>query len=162
MDTYTKPGDRHVSGFSEGLNAQDVREQDLSVNAYDSTTYWKVQENGPGPRVMAASTLEGDTVVNMAGDKLGDIDEIMIDVPTGRVAYAVLSVGGFLGIGDKLLAIPWRALRLDPANKQFILDVSKERLKEAQGFDKDQWPSMADERWATELHNYYNAPYYWR
>lgn len=160
MDNYTKRDEPHLSGFSEGLNAQDVREQD--VNAYDSTTYWTVKDNGPGPRVMAASTLEGDNVYNPAGEKLGDIDEIMIDVPTGRVAYAVLSVGGFLGIGDKLLAIPWRALRLDPQNKRFILDVSKERLNEARGFDKDQWPSMADERWATELHNYYGAPYYWR
>lgn len=159
MDNYTREGDRHLSGFNEGLNAQDVREQD--VNVPPGTTYWN-PKTGPGPRVLAASTIENDTVVNMAGDKLGSIDEIMIDVPTGRVAYAVLSVGGFLGLGDKLLAIPWGALRIDPANKRFVLDVSKERLEQSPGFDKDNWPSMADERWATELHNYYNAPYYWR
>lgn len=132
-----------------------------STAYYDGGNYWSAKE-GPGPRVMAASTLEGDNVVNGAGDKLGEISEIMIDVPTGRVAYAVLSVGGFLGIGDKLLAIPWRALRLDPANKRFVLNASKERLEAAPGFDKGSWPSLADERWATELHNYYQAPFYWK
>jgi hypothetical protein len=85
----------------------------------------------------------------------------MIDVPTGRVAYAVLSFGGFLGMGDKLLAIPWRALRIDPPNHRFILDVDKEMLKRAPGFDKDQWPSMADEQWARDVHAYYHARPYW-
>ena len=116
---------------------------------------------GPGPRVMAASTLEGDDVVNSAGDKLGTLDEIMLDVPSGRIAYGVLSSGGFLGIGDKLFAIPWRALTLDADNECFILDVSKERLEEAPGFDKDNWPSMADESWAREVHTYYRARPYW-
>ncbi len=61
-------------------------------------------------RVMGASTLSGDNVVNKAGEDVGKIDEIMIDTPTGRVAYAVLSFGGFLGMGDKLFAIPWSRL----------------------------------------------------
>ena len=128
---------------------------------YDGNNYWNPKE-GPGPRVMAASTLEDDKVVNPAGDKLGEISEIMIDVPSGRVAYAVLSVGGFLGLGDKLLAIPWHALKMDPANKRFVLNVSRERLEQAPGFDKSHWPSMADERWATDVHNYYHAPFYWK
>lgn len=116
---------------------------------------------GPGPRVMAASTLEGDDVVNAAGDKLGTLDEIMLDVPSGRIAYAVLSSGGFLGIGDKLFAIPWRALTLDADNECFVLDVSKERLEQAPGFDKDRWPTMADESWAREVHTYYRVRPYW-
>ena len=78
---------------------------------------------------MAASTLEGDNVVNSAGNKLGQIKEIMIDVPTGRVAYAVLSIGGFLGIAEKLIAIPWQALRIDPPNHRFVLNVSKEQIE---------------------------------
>src|SRR6266545_4609381 len=64
-------------------------------------------------RVMGASTLTGDSVRNPAGEDLGKIEEIMIDVPTGRVAYAVLSFGGFLGLGDKLFAVPWGNLTLD-------------------------------------------------
>jgi len=85
----------------------------------------------------------------------------MLDVPSGRIAYAVLSSGGFLGIGDKLFAIPWRALTLDPENKRFILDMSKEQLEQAPGFDKDHWPSMADELWVREVHSYYSARPYW-
>ena len=121
----------------------------------------KKKATGPGPQVMAASTLEGDDVVNVAGEKLGTIDEIMLDVPTGRIAYAVLSSGGFLGIGDKLFAIPWRALTLDTDNHCFVLDVSKERLEQAPGFDKDNWPSMADETWAVNVHSYYGTTPYW-
>jgi hypothetical protein len=110
---------------------------------------------------MAADTLEGDDLVNTAGHKLGELEHIMIDVPTGRVAYAVLSFGGFLGLGDKLFAIPWRALRIDPPNHRFILDVDKEMLEGAPGFDKDHWPSMADEQWAREVHTYYKTTPYW-
>lgn len=110
---------------------------------------------------MAADTLEGDTVVNSQDEKLGEITDIMIDVQSGQVAYAVLSCGGFMGIGDKLFAIPWGALTLDADQKQFILDIDKERLKAAPGFDKDHWPSMADSRWANEVHDYYGQRKYW-
>lgn len=78
------------------------------------------------------------------------------------MAYAVLSFGGFLGVGDKLFAVPWHALELDPDNKCFVLDVEKDRLKNAPGFDKDHWPSMADERWATDLHAHYGSRPYWK
>src|ERR1700693_59169 len=61
-------------------------------------------------RVLAASTLAGDQVQNTAGENLGKVDEIMIDIPAGKVAYAVLSFGGFLGMGNKLFAVPWRAI----------------------------------------------------
>lgn len=118
--------------------------------------------DGPGPEVMAASTLEDDDVVNLAGEDLGKIKEIMIDVPRGRVAYAVLSSGGFLGIGDRLFAIPWGALKLDVERKCFILDVDAERLKNAPGFDKDHWPSMADTTWAEQVHSFYNRTPYWQ
>lgn len=117
---------------------------------------------GPGPQVMAADTLEGDDVVNSQGDDLGEIKDIMIDVRSGRIAYAVLASSGFLGIGKKLFAIPWNALTLDADRKCFVLDIDKETLSNAPGFDKDHWPSMADERWATEIHSYYHTRPYWQ
>ncbi len=122
-----------------------------------------VHENtsGPGPRLMTASTLEGDKVVNRQGEDLGEIDEIMLDVPRGRIAYAVMSSGGFLGMGEKLFAIPWSALTLDTDNKCFVLDVDKQRLKDAPGFDKDNWPSMADTEFDTRVHSYYGTRQYW-
>ena len=117
--------------------------------------------SGPGPEVMAADTLEGDNVVNLDGKDLGTIQDIMIDVQRGRVAYAVMSCGGLLGVGDKLFAIPWSALTLDADRKCFVLDADPERFKKAPGFDKDHWPSMADNRWANQVHDYYNVPPYW-
>jgi sporulation protein YlmC with PRC-barrel domain len=116
---------------------------------------------GPGPEIMAADTLAGNAVVNAAREDLGEIEHIMLDVPRGRIAYAVLSFGGFLGMGEKLFAIPWHALKLDVANKCFILDASKEQLQNAPGFDKDRWPSMADQKWAQDIHSYYSSAPYW-
>lgn len=116
---------------------------------------------GPGPRLMSAGTLVGDEVANHDGEKLGRIEEIMLDVPRGRIAYAVLASGGFLGFGDKYFAIPWNALTLDAENKCLRLDIDKARLEQAPGFDKDHWPSMADETWAREIHGYYATTPYW-
>ncbi len=121
-----------------------------------------MQHGGPGPDVMAADTLQGDDVINLQGDKLGSIEDIMLDVASGRVAYAVLSFGGILGMGDKLFAIPWSALALDADRKCFVLDVSKDRLEKAPGFDKDHWPSMADQNWASQVYAYYNQQPYWQ
>lgn len=118
------------------------------------------KEHGPGPALMGADTLLGNDVYNPAGDDLGDIKEILLDMQTGQVSYAVLSFGGFLGMGSKLFAVPWRALKLDTVNKRFILGVAKERLETAPGFDKDSWPDMADPTWANDLHTYYGTKPY--
>jgi sporulation protein YlmC with PRC-barrel domain len=120
-----------------------------------------VNFSGPGPQVMAADTLQGNKVINLQGEQLGEIQDIMLDVPSGRIAYAVLSFGGVLGIGDKLFAIPWSALTLDADRDCFVLDIDKERLKHAPGFDKDHWPSMADPVWGTGVHSFYKRRPYW-
>ncbi|MGH9439032.1 MAG: PRC-barrel domain-containing protein [Terriglobia bacterium] len=112
-------------------------------------------------RVLAASTLSGDKVVNLQEEDLGKIEEIMIDLESGRIAYAVLSFGGFLGLGDKLFAIPWNALKIDTVQKQFILNVNKELLKQAPGFAKDRWPNMSDLGWGAEIYTYYGYKPYW-
>ena len=121
----------------------------------------KTDFKGPGPQVMAANTLEGNDVYNREDEKLGTIQDIMLDVPHGRIAYAVLSRGGVLGIGDKLYAIPWSALVLDTDRKCFVLDISEERLSRDDGFDKDNWPSMADEVWARRVYDFYEQAPYW-
>ena len=100
--------------------------------------------SGPGPEVMAASSFEGETVVNQQGETLGEIEEIMLDVRRGCIAYAVLAVGGLLGIGEKYFAIPWKALTLDTDRKCLVLDADKDRLKNAPGFDKEHWPHVAE------------------
>ena len=113
---------------------------------------------------MAAAALDGNKVMSTDGEHVGKISDIMLDVRGGHIAYAVLSEGGFLGMGPKLHAIPWSALTLDTAEKCFYVDISAERLKDDLGFDKDHWhhwPSMADAAWGTATHSYYNRQPYW-
>lgn len=117
------------------------------------------KSNGPGPALMGADTLIGNDVYNRDGEDLGDIKEFMVDMATGRIAYAVLSFGGLLGLGDKLFAVPWAALALDTVNKRFSLNVPKGALKDAPGFDKANWPSMSDKTWASGVHKFYGTAY---
>ncbi len=129
----------------------------MSYAERDTYGIYKSDTGGPGPALMGADTLIGNDVVNDSDDDLGDIKEIMLDMRSGRVAYAVLSFGGFLGIGEKLFAVPWPALHLDTVNKRFVLHVSKERLKTAPGFDPDHWPDMTDTDWINEVHAFYGV-----
>lgn len=112
-------------------------------------------------RVLSASTITGDKVRNTAGEDLGKVNEIMIDLPTGKVAYAVLSFGGALGMGKKLFAVPWSAFTVDEDEKELVLNVSKNHLENAPGFDKDNWPDMADTTWGSQIHTFYGATPYW-
>ncbi len=106
--------------------------------------------------VLSASTLEDTDVYNTDGDKLGEIEEIMINVETGSVAYAVLEFEeGFLNMKEKLFAVPWESFQIDEDNERFILDVSKEKLQSAPGFDKDDWPNMADPAFYSSVNEYY-------
>ena len=133
-----------------------------STTGGDNIVGSRENRSGPGPELMTARTLAGDRVVNAEGDDLGKITDIMLDVPEGRIAYAVLEFGGVLGLGNKLFAVPWHALTLDTDSKCFILDVEEEELRNAPGFDKDDWPSMADEQWASQVHQYYGQQPYWQ
>lgn len=117
--------------------------------------------DGPGPDVMAAATLDGDIVVTADGEHVGKISDIMLDVRSGRIAYAVLSEGGFLGMGTTLHAIPWSALTLNVDEKVFFVNLMADEIKTAPGFDKDHWPSMADPQWGSSIHEYYRQQPYW-
>lgn len=119
--------------------------------------YKNHEKNGPGPHLMGADTLVGNDVYNLEDEDIGDIKEIMLDMSSGKVCYAVLSFGSFLGMGEKLFAVPWSALTLDTEHKRFVLDVKKDRLKDAPGFDKETWPNMADQSWADDIHHYYDT-----
>ncbi|MHC1755663.1 MAG: PRC-barrel domain-containing protein [Methanosarcina sp.] len=110
---------------------------------------------------LSATTIKGDKVINTAGEDLGKIEELMIDLRDGRIAYAVLSFGGFLGMGDKLFAIPWQSLRLKLHDHAFVLDIPKETLEKAEGFDKDNWPVTSHE-WLSRTYTYYGYEPYWQ
>lgn len=120
-----------------------------------------ITEDVTAPHVILASTLEGEKVINPNMERIGSIGGIMLDVSRGRIAYAVLSVGGFMGIGEKLFAVPWGALKIEANEHRFVLDVDKQRLQNAPGFDKDDWPAAADHDLIVQVHSYFNAHPYW-
>jgi sporulation protein YlmC with PRC-barrel domain len=112
--------------------------------------------------IYRTSKVIGAAVENPQGEKLGDIRDIVLDPTTGRIRYAVLGAGGFLGIGEKYFAIPWTALTSKAGEKgDFILNIDQEKLKNAPGFDKDNWPNMTDRSWAEQVYTYYGAKPYW-
>lgn len=112
------------------------------------------------PSILSSSSLTGNDVENRQGESLGDIKDLMLDPRSGRVAYAVLDFGGFLGIGNKLFAVPLESMTLDTAAHRFVLDVDKERLENAPGFDKDNWPAHPDYNFINEVRSYYGLDAY--
>ena len=105
-------------------------------------------------RFLTASSLEGDKVVNSHGEHLGEIKEIMLDLESGKIDYIVVEFGGFLGLGVKYFAIPFRLFKLDAANRRFVFEQAREVLEKAPGFDMDHWPD-------TNLH-FDEVHSYWR
>ena len=113
--------------------------------------------------VVPASKIIGETVVNRQDEKVGKIDELVIDAAKNRVAYVVLSYGGFMGGGDKLFAMPWEAFEFSTTENKLILNVDKEKLKAAPGFEKgDKWPDFSDKIWGESIYNYYNYVPPWK
>jgi sporulation protein YlmC with PRC-barrel domain len=112
-------------------------------------------------RWQKVTDLKGKKVTNTAGEHLGQLEEIVVDADSGRTLYGVLSFGGFLGMGDKLFAIPWQSLQLTDGAKGFTLNVDKDRLENANGFSEDRWPDLANERFATSTYEYYGQKPYW-
>jgi hypothetical protein len=108
-------------------------------------------------RLMTASEFSGDKVLNLQEELLGTICELMIDVHRGRVAYAVMASGGFLGLGQRLFAIPWSVLTHDVERKCFVLDAEKSTFEDAPGFDKEHWPTTDDEAalWDEHVQRHY-------
>ena len=106
------------------------------MNYHDSDPlgiYKNSPGSGPGPHLMGANTLIGNDVYNHKDEDLGDIKEIMLDMRSGKVAYAVLSFGGILGLGEKLFAVPWAALALDTVPPQLEMDIPAVCIKGLQG-----------------------------
>jgi sporulation protein YlmC with PRC-barrel domain len=110
------------------------------------------------PTTFRSSKLMGMSVRNPEGDDLGKIEDLVIDIESGQVRYAALSFGGFLGVGDKLFAVPMKAMKFAPSDddSHFVLDVDKQRLENAPGFSPEAWPKDADPQWA-EVDAFYGS-----
>ena len=109
---------------------------------------------------LSASALIGTRLRNRHGDDLGKLEEVMIDRDRGCVAYAVLSFGS-VGPSEKLFALPWQAMRIDTENECVVVDIEREALENAPGFDDDHRPGTVDDAWLRELYIYYGHTPYW-
>ena len=147
-----------------GLNGSAMAQQEKPADSRENRADVSKQSNDfeMARRWQKADDLIGKKVVSATNEDLGKLEDIVVDANSGRVLYGVLSYGGFLGMGDKLFAIPWQSLTLADDAKALTLNVEKESLKSATGFDKKQWPNFADEKWATTTHEYYKQTPYWR
>jgi sporulation protein YlmC with PRC-barrel domain len=110
--------------------------------------------------LISADRVEGTAIYSPSGEKLGYVQDVMLHKETGRVAYAVVSVGGFLGIGEKYHPIPWSLLSYDIRKNGYVLPVDRRRLEEARSFAAED-VGDDDSAWRHEVHAHYNAPAYW-
>jgi sporulation protein YlmC with PRC-barrel domain len=127
----------------------------------DQASIGKLDRRTSGSNVRA-SQLIGANIQNDNGESVGEINDLVIDGNSGRVRYAAVTYGGFLGMGSKLFAVPFEAFHVKPksANSNdyvLVLNVTKDQLKGAEGFDKDRWPDFADRNFTRELERRYNV-----
>ncbi|MBE0598502.1 MAG: PRC-barrel domain-containing protein [Desulfuromonadales bacterium] len=106
-------------------------------------------------QVLPSGSLTGLAVVSQLQEKLGRVEEIVIESGSGRTVYAVVSFGALAGMGDRLFPLPWGLLRLDQNGEKFVLQLARERLKTAPGFSPQNRPRMSDRQWAREIHQFY-------
>jgi sporulation protein YlmC with PRC-barrel domain len=109
---------------------------------------------------MRAKSILGARVRNYSGEDLGTVEDFVVDLESGKISYIVLSFGGILGIGDKWFAVPVASLSWNSRDEHFEMKADKEKLRDAPGFDKDNWPQM-DRRWGSDVHRFYGQKPYW-
>ncbi|MDJ1159364.1 PRC-barrel domain-containing protein [Chelatococcus sp. SYSU_G07232] len=116
--------------------------------------------HAPAP-LIASDRIEGTPVRRPDGSRIGRIERLMIDKRTGQVAYAVMSFGGFLGIGEDYHALPWGALKYNVELDAYELDITEEQLRNAPNFPGDENFNWSDRDWGQRVHDHYQVPPYW-
>jgi sporulation protein YlmC with PRC-barrel domain len=111
--------------------------------------------------LISADKVEGTAVYNREGDKLGSIQTVMIDKVSGKVAYAVMSFGGFLGIGDRYHPLPWDVLTYDTSQGGYVVDRDRSMLEGAPTYGTSETPNWGDPGWNQQVHDYYGARRWW-
>ena len=120
-------------------------------------------ESAIAPQVIKPSELVGREVVNTQDENLGEIEDVMIDPVSGRIAYVVIEHGGFLGIGDDMFAVPWSAMQFVPGNEDTVLlDIPEEKLENAPRFTSEDETPLERREWVTAVHTYYGVDPYWQ
>ncbi|WP_442506017.1 PRC-barrel domain-containing protein [Novipirellula sp. SH528] len=152
------------------VTAQEVTNKDRNVSrSQDRANVGRLDEKTRGANIRV-SQLIGYNIQNSQGESVGEIKDIVLDATTGKVRYAAVTYGGFLGMGNKLFAVPFEAFKvqvdpdelddgdeIDSDDYVLVLNVTQEQLKGQQGFDDDNWPNMADRTWASDLDKRYGV-----
>ena len=115
----------------------------------------------PSGHLIAAKQVQGTTVYNVAREKLGSVEDVMIDKSSGRIAYAILSFGGFLGIGDRYYPLPWEKLRYDTEMNGYVVDIDRDVLEGAPSYTDEATAEWNDDAWARGVYAYYGAHPFW-
>lgn len=111
--------------------------------------------------VISSSKVTGTNVYNTGGEHLGEINDIMLDKRSGKIAYAVMSFGGFLGIGEQYHPLPWATLKYDTRQGGYVVGLTIDQLKGAPTYSANELPNWGDRAYETRLHDYYKAVPYW-
>ncbi len=110
--------------------------------------------------LIAAEKVEGTDVYNLQGEKLGTVDDIMLDKVSGKAIYAIMSFGGFLGIGEKYHPLPWSTLKYDQVKEGYVVNLDKKMLEGAPTYDMDE-DFMWTPDYGRRVDKYYGVPTYW-
>lgn len=110
--------------------------------------------------LIAADKVNGTAVFDMTGDKLGNVENIMIDKISGRAIYAVMSFGGFLGVGEKHHPLPWTALRYDESKEGYVINIDKKQLQDAPNYDRASEFNWTHD-YGRKVDNFYKVPSHW-
>jgi sporulation protein YlmC with PRC-barrel domain len=117
--------------------------------------------NNPSGKLIAASQVQGTNVYDTKLEKLGSVEDVMIDKASGRIAYAVLSFGGFLGIGDRYYPLPWEKLSYNTEMGGYVVDIDRDVLQGAPSFTDHATASWNDDAWGRNVYAYYGVHPYW-
>lgn len=109
-------------------------------------------------RLIAASKVNGTNVYNPSGEKMGSVYDVMLDKETGKAEYAIMSFGGFLGIGDRYHPLPWHVLTYDPRQGGFVVDIDRTRLEGAPSYETSDSDVWRDDTWGARVDEYYGSP----
>lgn len=147
-----------VDGLSQETQRAQERARGAQTESADAQRGARTQQRSMAGAAYRVSDLMNMEVVNQTGEDVGDVKDIVLDAQTGRVRYLAMSVGGVLGIGDKLFAVPWQAFRIQQREDetQLVINAEPETFEGAPGFDEESWPNFADEQWATTNDRFYS------
>ncbi len=112
-------------------------------------------------RLIASDKVEGSAVYNRQDEHLGTVHNLMIDKTSGKVAYAVMSFGGFLGMGESYHPLPWRVLTYDTRKGGFVVDLDRSKLEKAPSYTANDMPDWSNRNYGNRIDDYYGLPYYW-